>query len=67
MIIAMENADVPGYVTEKVLNAFLAGAIPIQWGATVAAKRIFNPAAMVSMDDFPNMSDAAKYIAQLAG
>ena len=29
---AFENANVSGYVTEKIVNAFLAGAIPIYWG-----------------------------------
>jgi len=31
-VVTFENTLVPGYVTEKVMNAMLAGAIPIYWG-----------------------------------
>jgi len=31
-VVAFENDDAPGYVTEKLGLAFLAGAIPIYWG-----------------------------------
>ena len=30
--LVFENKDWPGYVTEKIVSAFLAGAIPIYWG-----------------------------------
>ena len=30
--LVMENADAPWYVTEKILNAFAAGAIPVYYG-----------------------------------
>eukprot|EP00928_Gymnodinium_smaydae_P070283 TRINITY_DN54156_c0_g1_i1.p1 TRINITY_DN54156_c0_g1~~TRINITY_DN54156_c0_g1_i1.p1 ORF type:complete len:696 (+),score=125.55 TRINITY_DN54156_c0_g1_i1:48-2090(+) len=44
--IAFENKYVPGYVTEKIVNAFLAGAIPIYWGSD-AVLEIFNEDAFV--------------------
>jgi hypothetical protein len=31
--IAFENSQVPGYITEKIANVKLAGAVPIYWGA----------------------------------
>ena len=31
--ICPENSNAPGYVTEKLFEAFLAGAVPIYWGA----------------------------------
>lgn len=31
-VIAFENVDKNGYITEKIMNAMLAGAIPIFWG-----------------------------------
>lgn len=30
--IAFENSDYPGYITEKVIHAFVAGTIPLYWG-----------------------------------
>ena len=32
--ISFENAQVPGYITEKVLHAKMAGCVPIYWGDT---------------------------------
>jgi hypothetical protein len=32
-VICAENCALPGYVTEKIVSAMLAGAIPIYWGA----------------------------------
>ena len=40
-VIAFENIVAPMYVTEKITNAMLAGAIPIYWG-TNDIKKIFN-------------------------
>ena len=36
----------PGYVTEKIVNAFLAGSIPIYWGSR-AVLEIFNPESFI--------------------
>ena len=30
--IAFENSDYPGYITEKIIHAFIAGTIPLYWG-----------------------------------
>ena len=32
--IPMENQKGDGYITEKILNAFTSGAIPIYWGSS---------------------------------
>jgi hypothetical protein len=32
-VIALENSDTNGYVTEKIFDAYLAGCIPIYWGS----------------------------------
>jgi hypothetical protein len=50
-VVCFENAASRGYVTEKVVNAMLAGAIPIYWGAPDAAA-YFNPRAMVNCADY---------------
>jgi alpha(1,3/1,4) fucosyltransferase len=49
--LAMENSQWPGYVTEKILEAWLAGTIPIYWGSQTASLD-FNPKAFISWHDF---------------
>jgi hypothetical protein len=31
-VLAFENTDYPGYITEKIIHAFMAGTIPLYWG-----------------------------------
>ncbi|KAF4676387.1 Alpha (1,3) fucosyltransferase [Perkinsus chesapeaki] len=64
-VIAMENRVAPGYVTEKIVNAFLAGAIPIYYGDS-AARSIFNPASFIDLDDFNDFGEAAKTVVEIA-
>lgn len=40
--VAFENGAYPGYVTEKILDAFYAGVLPVYWGSSKIA-RDFNP------------------------
>ena len=48
-VIAAEQTALPGYITEKILNAFIAGAVPIYWG-TKEVFHIFNRDAFVYFD-----------------
>jgi hypothetical protein len=63
-IITMENKDINGYISEKIMNAFLAGSIPIYWG-TKYVKEIFNEKAFVYVNDFSSLEECAKYIVEL--
>lgn len=45
---AFENESHPGYVTEKPLDAFQAGAIPLYWGCPHVAQEI-NPDSMIDL------------------
>jgi hypothetical protein len=63
-VIAMENSDLNGYVTEKIMNVFLAGSIPIYWG-TKYIKEIFNEKAFIYVNDFSSLEECAKYIIEL--
>ncbi|CAK9115003.1 unnamed protein product [Durusdinium trenchii] len=56
--LVFENKLVPGYVTEKIVNAFLAGCIPIYWGSR-AVLEIFNPESFIYANDIqaPGFSD----------
>jgi hypothetical protein len=44
--IAFENASQPGYVTEKIVDAFQAGCVPIYWGSSRVAEE-FNPSTFI--------------------
>lgn len=65
---AMENHYGKGYITEKIFMAFKGGAIPIYWGdaKTLEEKLNFNPNAYINVNDFPNITEAAKYIVRLS-
>merc|ERR1719248_199636 len=51
-VVTFENTDTDGYVTEKIVSAFLAQAIPIYWG-TPRVKEMFNPEAFLYAGDYP--------------
>lgn len=47
--LVMENTDIPGYVSEKILDAFLSGAVPVYYGSRTVFD-IFNPKAFIFFD-----------------
>ena len=54
--LVMENADVPGYISEKILAAFLSGTVPIYYGSRFVFE-IFNPKAFIFFDlDIPHQA-----------
>lgn len=61
--LVMENTKQDGYITEKIINAFLAGCIPIYYG-TLEIFDIFNPRAFVYYD-IENPQDALDRVAYL--
>lgn len=60
-VISCENANIKGYVTEKLLTALLGGGIPIYWGPR-EVKSIVNPKRFIYVDDFPTLSDLLDHI-----
>ena len=62
---AFENRLSPRYVTEKIVNAFLSGAIPIYWGSPFVFK-IFNPRAFIYVNAFGSFESAVEYILRVA-
>jgi len=48
-MLCMEDANLPGYITERILDAFLAGTIPIYYGTTEVFD-IFNQQAFIYYD-----------------
>eukprot|EP01031_Cornospumella_fuschlensis_P025617 gene25617-30937_t len=64
--LAFENSFEPGYVTEKVFDALIAGTVPIYLGSTPDCKKLMpHPKAAVYVSDFPDMRALAGYMQSL--
>jgi hypothetical protein len=63
-VLALESEAHHGYVTEKLVNAMLAGAIPIYWGAPDVGEH-FDDRSFVDIDLFDNVAECVAYIARL--
>lgn len=50
-VIAFENAQIDGYISEKLTNALLAGSVPIYRGSREVAAH-FNPKRFINVNDF---------------
>ena len=59
--IACENSRHNGYITEKIMQAFAAGTIPIYWGAADIT-RDYNERAFINVTDFPSLEELVAYI-----
>ncbi|POM67063.1 Hypothetical protein PHPALM_16993 [Phytophthora palmivora] len=64
-VIAFENSAEPGYVTEKLLNPFLAGSIPIYWGNSTTVSHLFNPDSFIDCGRFEKLEDCAAFVLQV--
>jgi len=65
-VVAMEhNVNEIGYVTEKIVNAFLAGAVPIYAGASQAASTVFKPEAFLQVHPGQDDLDVAHKVTKL--
>jgi alpha(1,3/1,4) fucosyltransferase len=62
---AFENESHPGYVTEKALDAFQAGAVPLYWGCPEAAREI-NPDAFIDLTGCDDDAAAAARVLEVA-
>jgi hypothetical protein len=63
-VLAMENKMYKGYITEKIINAFYSGAIPIYWGCN-SVVQYFNKKAFINVNDFDTFEDCVNYVIQL--
>lgn len=64
-VMAFENNIKKGYITEKIVNAFYSGAIPIYWGSA-NIKEFFNEKAFINVNDFDNFEECIDYILSLS-
>ena len=65
-VFAMENLKKDGYITEKIMNAYRGGAIPIFYGDSKSAEKFFNKGTYIDLNDFDNFEKAADYIFKLS-
>jgi GR25 family glycosyltransferase involved in LPS biosynthesis/glycosyltransferase involved in cell wall biosynthesis len=62
--ITFENEDYPGYVSEKILDAYKSDCIPIYWG-TDKIVMDFNPNTFINCNDFENFDQVIEYIVKV--
>ena len=62
--LAFENSSYPGYATEKLLDAFQAGTVPIYWGDPLIT-RDFNGRAFVNCHDFSSEAELVQHIIEI--
>jgi hypothetical protein len=63
-VIAFENASYPGYTTEKILEPFLAGCIPLYWGNPLIEKD-FNRKSFLNLDNNVTETEFIKNIIEI--
>lgn len=61
---SFENSEHPGYVTEKIVDAFVTRTIPIYWGDPRIADE-FNPKSFIDVRSFKTPAAAIDYVIDL--
>lgn len=62
--LCFESTKHNGFVTEKIMDAFIAGSIPVYYGSETVTE-IFNPKAFINCNDFNSFDDVIKRIVEL--
>lgn len=62
-MVAMENDLYPGYVTEKLVDSWTAGCIPIWWGLDEA--KLFNPKAILNLTSLGSIEKLVRKVEDL--
>lgn len=62
--LAFENTLAHGYCTEKLLQAYAYGTVPIYYGDETAV-RDFNPKAFINVHDFKTLDDAVAFVEKM--
>ncbi|KAJ0047379.1 hypothetical protein NL108_006765 [Boleophthalmus pectinirostris] len=64
--LALENSQHTDYITEKLWNAVVAGAVPVVLGASRRNyERFLPPKAFIHVNDFPSVRGLARYLLML--
>lgn len=64
-VIAAENRNYKGYVTEKIINAYKVGAVPIYWGDASTAREFFNPDSFIDATRYQSFEELAEDVKKL--
>jgi hypothetical protein len=64
-VLCFENSLFPGYITEKLLDAYLCGAVPLYWGDLGNEPHI-NRNSFINAKDFESLEDFASYVGSLS-
>jgi hypothetical protein len=62
--IAMENSEGDGYLSEKIIDSFISGTIPIYYGDYILDEYI-NPKALILIKNEKNIEQKIKFIIEL--
>lgn len=62
--LALENTSFPGYVTEKIMDAWAAATVPIYWGDPRITEE-FNTKAFINCADFETTEDLIGHIQEI--
>jgi hypothetical protein len=60
-VIAFENSNYPGYVTEKIFEPLLEDCVPIYWGTELVNKD-FNTKRFINCNDFENFDAVIQHV-----
>lgn len=63
--LCFENMDASGYVTEKIVDCFVAGTVPLYWGAR-DIKKIIPPDCFIDIRDFSSFEDLNRFLHTLS-
>jgi hypothetical protein len=62
--LAVENSSSPGYTTEKLVHALLAGTIPIYWGDSAVARQ-FNPQRFINVHAYSTLEEVVQRVREV--
>ncbi|GAB9465608.1 hypothetical protein Gpo141_00003012 [Globisporangium polare] len=64
-VIAFENGQQSGYITEKIVNAYLAGSIPIYLGHSDSVAQLFNSRSFIDCGRFATLRKCAERVMEV--
>lgn len=63
-VLCFENDLYPGYVTEKLLDAYLCNAVPLYWGDLGREEHI-NRRSFINLNDFASLEEFSRFVANM--
>ena len=64
-MVCFENDLYPGYVTEKLLDAYVSGCVPLYWG-DLGSETSINRDCFINLKDFNSLQEFAQYVAGIS-